>query len=434
MAGPDYAPIGGEQSKGNKICIGCLCCLICTFIVGFGVVQYVAYNMIALQFVQVTKKYSRPLSVTPETALEPYTKEGQQPWVCDNYVKTFHDTAKESAKHFKDKGWINLTLTSRADPSVPTVNLTAFYFESPLKTKNAPTIIVQHGNNVNNRDHTVITAGYYLNSMGFNVILANLRNHGDSGHVGHLTWAQQDSYDVLGVWDYVVSDPEGLLGGKKQPSQVAVMGFSMGGLVSTVAFLVEPRIAALLTDGAVFDAKRELEYLINKQMPGLAMLLLPSAWFWASYLSGEDLSKLSPKHLHKEGDKRPLANIHATDDVLVPIEQTLLQKKALAAVNKHYLMEWYEKTVPDSEQAKCTPHCEMHLAHPDKYKHFLCNFFSKVFDRKPDKCGLSQKSTSFPTKAVVERKLLHREPSFRIDGHPQQDGADRLDGSWEQWV
>mmetsp|Transcript_9573 Transcript_9573/g.33932 ORF Transcript_9573/g.33932 Transcript_9573/m.33932 type:complete len:317 (+) Transcript_9573:237-1187(+) len=273
------------------------------------------------------------------------------------------------------------------------IDITAYYFAAGA---DSPTVVVQHGNNCNNRDNTVITAAFFLHSMGFNVITPNLRNHGDSGKTGRITWGQEEAYDTLGAWDYVVTDPEGKIGFAQRPEKTVLMGFSMGGLISRVAFALEPRIPALFTDSAHWNARNVLEWSINQEYPGLGRFFLPSAWFWAEHITGHDLDRLIPEKLfQREGDRRLLANIHATNDDIVPIQQSQDFIAYIKDTDFRVLQEWYEKLYGDD----CEIHCRVHLQYPEKYKFFLCSFFSEVFDRTPEACGFGEGTSTlrFPT-------------------------------------
>jgi len=256
---------------------------------------------------------------------------------------------------------IYIVIAFRFVEGVMQIDITAYYFAAGV---GSPTVVVQHGNNCNNRDNTVITAAFFLHSMGFNVIAPNLRNHGDSGQTGRITWGQEETFDTFGAWDYVVTDPEGKIGFAQRPEKTALMGFSMGGLISRVAFALEPRIPALVTDCAHWNARNVLEWSINQKYPGLGGVFLPSAWFWAEHMTGHDLDRLIPEKLfQREEDRRLLANIHATSDDTVPIEQSQDFIAYIKDTDFQVLREWYVKLYGDD----CEIHSRLHLQYPEKY-------------------------------------------------------------------
>lgn len=362
------------------------CCCVLTLALVIAI-QVVSYRMMALEWVKTRDDWAPSLSTTPADALEMFEHDHAETWVCERAFYTFGDTATHAKKWYTENGWINVSFPSRHKKSVPDITLTAFYFKS--KIPNSPTIIVQHGNNVNNRDHTVMTAAYFLSSMGYNVLTANLRNHGDSGTTPNdrITWAAQEAYDVLGAWDYVVSDPDGKLGGPQLANRTALYGFSMGGLICRVAFAIEKRIPALLTDSAVWNAREVLEYHINLIVPGFGWFFIPSAWFWAKRITGENLDKLIPeKELKAVGDFRYISAVHATDDTTVQFQQSEAFHKFVAKSDYMVPVEWYEEVNAQEENSACGTHCTMHLRWPLKYRHFLCEFFGYVFDEPHEEC------------------------------------------------
>ena len=75
--------------------------------------------------------------------------------------------------------------------------------------------------------------------MGYNVIIPSARNHGNSTFTGKQAYGAYEAYDTLGAWDYVVNDPVGVIGAKKDPKDTALVGISMGGVYATIAFGLE---------------------------------------------------------------------------------------------------------------------------------------------------------------------------------------------------
>jgi len=313
-----------------------------------------------------------------------------------SYFKELSIRALTKLEAFNSKtGWRKVSFMSRPVVGIEGARLDAWYLESPKGTKNSPTIVVQHGNNVNNNDHTVMVVGTMLRELNYNILLPSLRNHGTSAktEAGVITWAASEVYDLLAAWDYAVTDPDGKLGGRKKPSEVAMLGFSMGGYVAQVAFGLEPRCPGLLLDGAVFDAYAELEFKVTKEVGSVgATFLMPSAWFWVHRLAGHDLDDLTPETaLQRSGDKRKIATVHGFDDVTVPYAQEEARLKFLKATDYELVESWHLRHIPEALAEKhteeCTPHCEIHLTNSLEYMAFACRFYAKVFNQDGERCA-----------------------------------------------
>eukprot|EP00929_Paragymnodinium_shiwhaense_P046887 TRINITY_DN23839_c0_g1_i1.p1 TRINITY_DN23839_c0_g1~~TRINITY_DN23839_c0_g1_i1.p1 ORF type:complete len:490 (-),score=76.15 TRINITY_DN23839_c0_g1_i1:210-1679(-) len=378
----------------------CLACLF-FFLVPF---QMFIYNMIAYEFVKEHDEHEPPLHLTPESALEWAV---QQPWMCNYSKSAFDGTWQQLTAFNKKQGWKKLSFPSRQAEGVPDVTITAWYLESPVEPAKSPTVLVLHGNNVNNNDHSVQTIGAWLRELNYNVIMPNLRGHGDSNSSQNgnnkrfLTWGAREVYDVLGAVDYVLADPDGTLGGKKKAAEVGLMGFSMGGYINQIAFGVQRDVGGLFIDSAVFDARKLLKDVIEATVGRvMAWFLFPQAWFWAERISGQDLDELTPANSLQGGDRRKIASVHASDDVLVPYSQEEMRLEHLKKTDFVLTQQWYPETVPSSDAPACSPHCQMHLTKPHAYKNKLCVAFADMFGRDPTKCP-SAETSPVPTAADV---------------------------------
>eukprot|EP00931_Biecheleriopsis_adriatica_P079414 TRINITY_DN5280_c0_g1_i3.p1 TRINITY_DN5280_c0_g1~~TRINITY_DN5280_c0_g1_i3.p1 ORF type:complete len:418 (-),score=61.17 TRINITY_DN5280_c0_g1_i3:482-1735(-) len=398
MSGYEPEPLNRGFSKVPMIACG-----VCTgvVIIVIAAMQYVSYSMIAMAFVEAHTRWAPPLDLTPGTAMS-YV----QSWECEYLVNQSKEVLGKLEAFNNETGWKRVSLMSRPADSVVDAKLDAWYLESPKGTKNSPTIVVQHGNNVNNNDHTVEVVGAMLRELGYNVLLPSLRNHGDSQQTGVLTWAASEAYDLLGAWDYVVADPDGKLGGSKKPSEVALLGFSMGGYIAQVAFGLEPRIPGLFLDSAVFDAYTELEFNVKNVVGSVgATILMPSAWFWTKHLAGADLGRLTPaKVLKKRGDNRKIALVHGSDDVTVPFTEEEAREAFMKTTDYEVVDTWHPHTVPEAMSDGCSPHCELHLTYPYKYSAFACRFYAKVFNENVKDCSSESISSSPPKGNKTEKK------------------------------
>jgi hypothetical protein len=289
--------------------------------------------------------------------------------------------------------WKLVTFKSKkGDDGQQQVTLSAWWL--PVKDKNAPRIVLTHGNNVNNNDWTVNVAAYFLRSMGFAVLMPSLRDHGASEDTNHATigWAWDFYLDVSAAWEYAVNDPDGKLGGKMERSKVGIYGQSMGGLASATAFGLLKDAPALWLDSAVFNPKEVFEFQISKSTIGfLGWATIEPAWMVAAHEADVDINGLMPEEALTESS-RPVAVVQAKDDGVVPwtqAERYLTHFKA-----KGYKVK--ETYIIDTSDCGGTTHVSMQIVEADKFYTKLCRFWSDVFGVEDAKCenGLPEKVTA----------------------------------------
>lgn len=112
-------------------------------------------------------------------------------------------------------------------------------------------VVVVHGRRQHGLSSSAQTAGYLLRLMGISsLIITDLT----SVRENVSDWLA-DELTILGAWDYVVADPDSLLGGAVNPQKVGLIGFDFGGFSVQRAFAQEPQIPAILLDGVVHNFK-----------------------------------------------------------------------------------------------------------------------------------------------------------------------------------
>jgi dipeptidyl aminopeptidase/acylaminoacyl peptidase len=199
------------------------------------------------------------------------------------------------------------------DVSIPSrqsgVRLAGWYV--PGKPR-SPAVLLIHGWRQGSFDSNVLTAAGMLHRRGFTVLLVDLRNHGRSTIVnGHAGFGTTEYQDVLGAWDWLVSE-KGFA-----PGRIGVYGVSMGAVTALIAMASEPRVTAIFLDSPFFDIQRELrEQLRLKGWPGF--LARGSLWL-GRLLFGDDLLSRNPREAFENHAGRPMAFVHSTADKRIPV-------------------------------------------------------------------------------------------------------------------
>jgi len=300
-----------------------------------------------------------------------------------------------------------VSFPSRAGPAgQEVVNITAWVLPAnttglPPSELLAPRVVVQHGDNSNFNSRKVQTMGYYMRSMGFSVIIPNLRGHGTSGSstTSHkTTWGWEYPYDLLAAWDYAVNDTEALFGGRVPPERVGCLGESMGAFVCSTAFGMEPQMGGAWVDSGVFDP-----YMVLYSVPVIAGMgfsgspnsvavfasfLAKFTRFWDWRLCGVDLAFNTPMKTwptaNTTGHRRVMV-VHSYLDNFVPIEESF-DLMALAGV----LLDKYTLDGVILPPSKCNGdfHTETFIAYAERYRSEMCRFWSGVFNRSVALCRL----------------------------------------------
>jgi pimeloyl-ACP methyl ester carboxylesterase len=254
----------------------------------------------------------------------------------------------------------------------------------PSGKDNAPTVVLQHGNNANFNSRNVVLSAYLLRSLGIDVLMHSLRDHGMSGNsTGKVTWGWEYVFDLLGAWDYAVKDPDGHLGGSKDPTKVGIMGMSMGGFIVNTAFGMEHRIPGVWSDGAVFSVTGFMTETFAPYAGPLAPIIGSLATWWGGIITGADIQKYEPSNTLPTGPstKRKVAVVTSALDTFVPAADSLKMADLVKTMTDKYelVLSW----APESD-CNGNAHCSVALAMPDKYRQKLYDFWSSVFGLEQD--------------------------------------------------
>lgn len=186
-----------------------------------------------------------------------------------------------------------------------------------IKSKeNKKTVIFGHGYGRNRlqTDVPLLEIVEELNKKGINVIMFDMRNSGES-QSAVTTVGYDESYDLLGAYDYVVSRSD-------VSNDVILDGFSMGAVAVILAAEKEPAIKKVIADAPFAD----LEIYMQEKLTIWSKL--PSIPFnftciqLTPFISDIDIKEVSPMNKVKKLKNTKILLIHGTGDKDIDIKNS----------------------------------------------------------------------------------------------------------------
>lgn len=194
-----------------------------------------------------------------------------------------------------------------------------------------------------------------LQARGFNVLMIDLRGHGQSQE-SRFTLGERERWDVLAAVDWLQA---------RGYSRVGALGVSLGA-VSVLEAAADPQggqaIAALVLDSGFGDLWELLEIHFPRES-GLPNAFLPGSLLMARLLLGMDLSAIRPVD-DLPRVTAPVLLIFGQQDDMVPVSQFYAMAGARPDVQT-----WL---VPDAG------HARIYNAHPSEYVERVSRFFEQA--------------------------------------------------------
>ncbi len=186
------------------------------------------------------------------------------------------------------------------------VRLAAWYVPAGSgMNANGPTIVLAHGYG-SNKSELLPTAA--LLHQDYNLVLFDFRNHGQSDD-SLTTIGLLERLDVRAVIDWLEA--------RKEPTQIGVLGISMGGAAALNEAVTDDRVVALALDSTHGTLANAMQARLDRQGYPLS---LPGAWailFGGLVRTGQDMSSADPVQVAERYGDRPLLVISAgLDDAL----------------------------------------------------------------------------------------------------------------------
>jgi dipeptidyl aminopeptidase/acylaminoacyl peptidase len=154
--------------------------------------------------------------------------------------------------------------------------------------------------------------GRDLHDSGFDVLLFDLRGHGQSDP-SRVYLGRRERYDIRAVMDWAESAGFG-------EDRVGWLGYSMGGSTLLMEAARNPRIHAAVIDSPYGDLPKLLNAQLSKHS-GLPQWFNPGILLAARYCYGVRTDDLVPIRFARAWGDRPLLLIHGESDTIVPLKQ-----------------------------------------------------------------------------------------------------------------
>lgn len=251
--------------------------------------------------------------------------------------------------------------TVRFPSRTPNLNLAAWYVEADPQ---APAIVLVHGLNGCKCEAGVLLAGAMLHRAGYNVLIVDLRDMGQSDvEDGRQSGGTKEYLDVLGAFDWLVAEKH------IPPTRIGLFGESFGAATALIAFGQEPRLAAIWADSPFSDLRVMIdEELVNNHYP---TWIAPGGLLWARWMTGDDYLAIGPRVGIEQQAGRPIFLTHGELDARINVHHS----RDLAAHASRLggaVQTWY---VPSAG------HTQAMFLHTAEYEQRLIEFFKAVFGK-----------------------------------------------------
>ena len=266
--------------------------LIALFVaIDFTIILFLALNFVI---------YTRVASVEAHCDARPEDKK----FTPDNFTRINFDTTP----YLITSGYETVTFPSRDR----NLEISGWYISNTDNTL-ARTVIVVHGVNDCKQRAFTLTAAGMLHSNGFNVLLIDMRDHGESEiEDGRQAAGTEEYLDVLGAWDWLIAEKE------TEPTSIGVMGFSLGAATSIIAISEEPQVAAVWADSSFADIQDIIQDELSRS--GFPRFMAVPSIFIGRIISGDDLTAKSPLEAVQKLDGRPIFIVHGTADERIDVK------------------------------------------------------------------------------------------------------------------
>jgi len=241
-------------------------------------------------------------------------------------------------------------------PVADDINLSAWWITPAFP--NGKTVIVTHGINTSRRDYTVLLPTSMLVKEGFNVLLVDRRDEGESTCTdGRHSAGQEESDDFAVVADWLVST-KGV-----HPKSLGMFGVSGGAITTSLVPAKTDKVSAFAMEGTVFDFSAAAQHEVEFQ--GFPGFLWQLALFSAQWFHGVNLTETSVASAVDAAGDRPMLVLHGDADTRLAYQSSVDFVEYAKSVGVDATLETFEGA----------DHTEGMLTETDRYAKALTSFF-----------------------------------------------------------
>ena len=244
-------------------------------------------------------------------------------------------------------------------PVADGVELSAWWI-TPIED-NGKTVIVTHGIGTSRRDYNTLLPAGMLVKEGFNVLLVDSRDTGESACTdGRHSAGQEESSDFAAVAEWLVSKQDIV------PSSLGMFGVSGGAIATSMLPAKTDLVSAFAMEGTIFDfnaaATREVEY---QGFPGFLWQL---ALVSAQLFHGVNLTETSAMEGIEAAGYRPMLILHGDSDQRLDYQSSVDFYEYGQSVGADITLETFVGA----------DHTEGMLTEPERYATLLTEFFDSA--------------------------------------------------------
>jgi dipeptidyl aminopeptidase/acylaminoacyl peptidase len=213
-----------------------------------------------------------------------------------------------------------------------------------------------------------------LADAGFNVIVFDLRDHGQSSIDDNRVSGGQDEWkDVVAVFDWLVEEQGA------EPDEIGLCGTSMGAGTVAIAFSLDDRMQSVWLDSGYADmgaiVVEELEFL------GYPTFLGSAGIFAGKISAGQNLVEHYPLEAASEIGDRHMYVVHGNQDERVRLHHgTEMCEEAMKNGVEGNIECWFKDSViryDVGEGMQSDEHVTLMLTDTDEYETRLVGFFTE---------------------------------------------------------
>ncbi len=324
------------MKRRNKLLLGIAIALVVLLVIAYFGMGYIIYNKLG----NVTGSCDEHLANRPDNfALHPT-------WPAGFDVTPYYMSPYETVKFPSRQAGIEVA---------------GWWIPAKPADPNAPTVILVDGLGGCKNSISVLTPAGMLWRNGFNVLLIDLRDTGDSTFQdGRSTIGNEEYRDVLGAWDWLVN-VKGIA-----PNKIGLFANSLGGANANYAFAEEPRIAALFLQSTFGNLQQVIAAELTRA--GYPTFLAPGALISGSIVTGVNLFGHDPLSAVRKDAGRPVYIVHTRADTRISVNQSE-QLAAAAQAAGVKVTTWF----PENGEHVQTP-----AVYPEEFEQRLVGFFRET--------------------------------------------------------